>query len=198
MTRSLLIAVADDEPDILEYYQGALRRLGHVVVAAAKSGSELIEQCRAARPELIITDIRMPDMDGIEAAVRICRDSPLPVILVSGYHEADYIERAQENHVLAYLVKPIEDSDLATAIAIASSRFAEFQALRQEAADLRQALADRKIIEQAKGILMKQVGLDENEAFHRLRKLSMDQNRKLVEIAQMILTAEKAFAPPKN
>jgi response regulator NasT len=141
----------------------------------------------------------MPDMDGIDAAAQVYRNNPIPVILVSGYHDAKYLARAQENHVLAYLVKPIQDADLATAIAVATGRFAEFQALRKEAADLRQAMADRKIIEQAKGILMKQVGLDEQAAFHRLRKLSMDQNRKLVEIAQMILTAEKAFTPtPKG
>jgi response regulator NasT len=198
MTRPLQIAVADDEPNILEYYQGALTRLGHTVVAAARSGRELVERCRVARPELVITDIQMPDMDGIDAAAQLYRDNPIPAILVSAYYDAKYIARAQENHVLAYLIKPIEDSDLATAIAMAISRFTEFQALRKEAADLRQALADRKVIEQAKGIIMKQVGLDEQEAFHRLRKLSMDQNRKLVDIAQMILTAEKAFTPTPN
>jgi response regulator NasT len=196
MTHPLRIAIADDEPDILEYYQEAMGRLGHRVVAVAKSGRELVDQCRVARSELIITDIRMPDMDGIEAVARIYCDNPIPVILVSGYHDAEYIARAQESHVLAYLVKPIQDTDLATAIAIAISRFTEFQALRQEAADLRQALADRKMIEQAKGILMKRASLDEQEAFYRLRKLSMDQNRKLVDIAQMILTAEKALNPP--
>jgi response regulator NasT len=195
MMRALRIAVADDEADILEYYRGAVGRLGHTVAAAAKSGSELVEQCRNSRPDLIVTDIKMPDMDGIEAAARIYRDEPIPVILVSGYHDAEYIARAQENHVLAYLVKPIVETHLATAIAIAMSRFEEFQALRRETADLRQTLAERKIIEQAKGILMKRAGLDEEDAFRRLRKLSMDQNRKLVEIAEMILTAEKAWVP---
>jgi response regulator NasT len=193
MRRPLRIAVADDEPDILEYYQHAVVRLGHTVVAAAKTGTQLIELCRASRPELIITDIKMPDMDGIEAARQVYQDGPIPVILVSGYHDAESIARAQENHVLAYLVKPIHDTDLTTAIAIAISRFDEFQTLRQEAADQRQALADRKVIEQAKGILMRRAGLDEENAFRRLRKLSMDQNRKLVEIAHMILTAEKAL-----
>jgi response regulator NasT len=196
MSRSLRIAIAEDDPNLLAFYQEALGRLGHVVVATARTGSELIEQCRLNPPELIVTDIQMPDMDGIEAATRIGQDNPIPVILISGYHDADYIRRAQEGHVLAYLIKPVQDADLATAIAIASGRFEEFQALRREAADLRQALADRKIIEQAKGVLMKRAGLDEQGAFRRMRKLAMDQNKKLADIAQMILTAEQAFTTP--
>ena len=150
MSRSLRIAVAEDDPNLLAFYQVALGRLGHIVVATARTGNELIEQCRLSQPELILTDIQMPDMDGIEAAARIYRDNPIPVILISGYHDAEFIRRAEENHVLAYLIKPVQDADLATAIAIAYGRFEEFQALRREAADLRQALADRKVIEQAK------------------------------------------------
>lgn len=196
MTRSLRIAVAEDDPNLLAYYRDTLSRLGHVVAATARTGTELIEQCRLIQPELILTDIHMPDMDGIEAAGRIAQENPIPVILISGYYDAEYIRRAQENHVLAYLIKPVQDADLATAIAIAFGRFEEFQALRREAADLRQALADRKVIEQAKGVLMKRTGLDEQGALRRMRKLAMDQNLKLVNIAQMILTAEQAFAPP--
>jgi response regulator NasT len=196
MSRSLRIAVAEDDPNLLAFYQEALSRLGHTVVVTARTGNELIEQCGCSHPELILTDIQMPDMDGIEAAARIYRDNPIPVILVSGYHDADFIRRAQENHVLAYLIKPVQDADLATAVAIAYGRFEEFQALRREAADLRQALADRKVIEQAKGILMKRAGLDEQAAFRRMRRLAMDQNAKLVDIAQMILTAEQAFTRP--
>ena len=151
--------------------------------------------CRGHRPDLVITDIKMPDMDGIDAAAQIYRDGPIPVILVSAYHDAELIRRAEADHILAYLVKPIKQADLEPAIALAMRRFEQFQALRKEAADLRQALEDRKVIEQAKGILMKKAGLDEHEAFRRLQKLASDKNRKLVEIAQMILTAEEAFGP---
>ena len=105
------------------------------------------------------------------------------------------IERAEADHILGYLVKPIKQADLEPVIALAMRRFEQFQALRQEAADLRQALEDRKIIERAKGILMKKASLDEQEAFRRLQKLASDKNRKLVEIARMILTAEEAFQP---
>src|SRR5262249_60920406 len=99
----------------------------------------------------------------------------------------------EADHILAYLAKPIKQADLEPAIAIAMRRFDQFQALRREAADLKQALEDRKVIERAKGILMKKANLGENDAFRRLQKLASDKNRKLVEIAQMILTAEEAF-----
>jgi response regulator NasT len=193
MTRSLKIAVADDELDMRDYLQQILPLLGHQVVAVATDGRELVEQCRTVRPDLVITDIKMPDMDGIDAATQIYRNGPIPVILVSAYHDPDFISRAEADHILAYLVKPIKQADLEPAIAIAMRRFEQFQALRKEAADLKQALEDRKVIEKAKGILMKKANLDEHDAFRRLQKLASDKNRKLIEIAHMILTAEEAF-----
>jgi response regulator NasT len=193
MNRSLRIVVADDEPDMQDYFRTILPRLGHTVVAVASTGSELLDHCAASDPDLVITDIKMPDMDGIDAAVQLYRRAPIPVILVSAYHDPELIERAEANHIMAYLVKPIKQSDLQPAIAIAVRRFEQFQAMRQEAADLRQALENRKLIERAKGILMRKTGLDEATAFRRMQRLASDKNRKLIEIAQMILTAEEAF-----
>lgn len=193
MSQALRIVIADDEPDMREYFQHVLPRLGHTVIGAARDGRELVELCRTAKPDLVITDIKMPEMDGIDAAVQICQDRPIPVILVSAHQDASLIERAELDHIMAYLVKPIKQGDLAPSIAIAARRFEQFTTLRQEAADLRQALADRKVIEKAKGILMKKGGLDESEAFRRLQKLASDKNRKLVEIASVLITAEEAF-----
>lgn len=196
MTRSLRIAVADDEPDMQDYFRTILPRLGHTVVSVASTGQELVDQCRESQPELVITDIKMPDMDGIDAAAYIYRNSPVPIILVSAFHDAEFIRRAEADHILAYLIKPIKAADLEPAIAIALRRFEQFQALRKETSDLRQALEDRKIIERAKGVLMKKANLEENDAFRRLQKLASDRNRKLIEVAHMILTAEEAFQPP--
>jgi response regulator NasT len=198
MSRSLRIAVADDEPDMRDWFQTILPLLGHEVVAAASDGRELIEACRASRPDLAVTDIKMPDMDGIDAATHIYKSAPIPIILVSAYHDPELIERAEADHIMAFLVKPIKQADLEPAIAIAMRRFEQFQAMQKETADLRQALEDRKVIEKAKGVLMKKAGLDENDAFRRLQRLASDRNRKLVEVAQMILTAEEAFQPPEK
>jgi response regulator NasT len=193
--RALRVAVADDEPDMLDYFQEILPVLGHEVVAAARTGRELVEKCHEAAPDLVITDIRMPDMDGIEAATRICEPRPIPVILVSGFHDAELIARAESEQILAYLVKPIKQADLETAIGIAIRRFDQFQALVQQAADLRQALEDRKLIERAKGILIKRAGLDESQAYRRLQKTASAKNQKLVEVAKSILLADEAMMP---
>jgi AmiR/NasT family two-component response regulator len=198
MNRPLRIAIADDELDMREYLQEMLSRLGHQVVVVAETGRQLVEGCRTQRPHLVISDVKMPDMDGIDAAAQIYKDGPIPVILVSAYHDDTLLERAQEDHILAYLVKPIKGADLEPAIAIALRRFEQFQELRQQAADLQQALADRKVIERAKGILMKVSQLDEAAAFRRLQKLASDHNKKLVEVAQMIVFSEEATRPEKK
>jgi response regulator NasT len=198
MNESLRIAVADDEPDMREYFQEVLPRLGHSVVAVARNGQELVELCRTSKPDLVITDIKMPEMDGIDAAIQIYQERPTPVILVSAHQDAELIQRAETDHIMGYLVKPIKQGDLRPTIAIAAHRFEQFQELRKEAADLRQALADRKVIERAKGVLMKKASLNEADAFRRLQKLASDKNRKLVDIASIILTAEEAFGSMEN
>lgn len=196
MNQTLRIVIADDEPDMRDYFQQVLPRLGHTVVAAAQDGRDLVELCRAEQPDLIITDIKMPKMDGIEAAVQIYKDRPIPVILVSAHQDGSLVERAEMDLVMAYLVKPIKQGDLGPTIALAVRRFEQFKMLRQEATDLRQALADRKVIEKTKGLLMKKGSPDEPDAFRRLQKLASEKNRKLIEIASMILTAEEAFQAP--
>jgi len=193
MSQRLRIAVADDEGIMREYLEQTLPGLGHDVVAVARNGRELVERCRKLQPDLVITDIKMPDLDGIEAAVAIYQDRPTPVILISAYHDPELIERAEADHIMGYLVKPIKQADLKPTIAITVHRFEQFQAMHKEATDLRQALADRKMIERAKGILMKKGNLDEPEAFRRLQKLASEKNHKLVEIATIIVTADEVF-----
>lgn len=194
MSQTLRISVADDESDMRDYFQRILPLLGHEVVSVAGTGRELVAHCLEHRPDLAITDIKMPDMDGIDAAVQIYERVPIPVILVSAYHDGDLIERAEADHILAYLVKPIKQADLEPAISIAMRRFEQFQALRKEASDAKQALADRKVIERAKGVLMKRAGLDENAAFRRMQKLASEKNKKLLDIAQILITAEEAWS----
>lgn len=198
MSESLRIAVADDEADMRDWFERMLPTLGHQVVSVAENGRELVEHCRELKPDLVITDIKMPDMDGIDAAQAICAERPLPIILVSAYHDSELVQRAEADHVLAYLVKPIGKAALGPAIGLAMRRFTELAELRKEAADLRQALADRRIIEQAKGVLMKVVDIDERTAFRRLQELASDKNQKLIEAAQAVLALEKALRPPNS
>ena len=196
MTRTIRIAVADDEPRMRDYYQDILPLLGHRVICAAQTGRDLVRCCQDSRPDLVVTDIKMPDLDGIDAISEIGRGEPIPAILVSAYHDPDLIERTKGEQILAYLVKPVKQADLEVAIGLALQRFGEFQTLRKEAGELRQALTDRKVIERAKGILMKRAGLDEEGAFRRLQKLARDHNQKIVDASQIILRAEEAFQPP--
>jgi response regulator NasT len=191
--RLLRIAVADDERDVRQFFQELLPHLGHEVVVVAESGRQLIERCRSTRPDLVITDIKMPDMDGIDAAAEVNREGPVPVILVTAHQDTDLLARAEADYIMAYLSKPAKPIDLQAAINLAMLRFGHFQALRREAATLRQALEDRKTVERAKGVVMKRLRVDEPEAFRRLKKMASDHNRKLVEVAQTVLTAEEVF-----
>jgi AmiR/NasT family two-component response regulator len=192
MTSALRIVVADDEPDMRDYFRKVLPRLGHTVVAAAENSEQLIDFCRFYHPDLVITDIKMPAIDGIDAAMKIYAERPVPVILVSAYSDAKLIERAESDHIMAYIVKPIKQTDLEPAIGLAMRRFEQFEALRREAADLRQALEDRKIIERTKGILMKQLALDEAEAFRRLQYGAMNSQTTMVELASWVLATSQA------
>jgi len=191
--QALRIAVADDEPDMRDFLNEALPRLGYQVVAVAATGRQLIDLVRATAPDLVITDIRMPDMDGIEASMAVNRDKQVPVILISAHHDAETLTRVVADHIMGYLVKPVSEADLKTAIALAMIRFQHFVALTKETSDLRQALEDRKTIEKAKGIVMKRLRTDEEDAFRRVRKFASDQNLRLVEVGRRVIAAEEIF-----
>ena len=197
MRRSLRIVVADDEPEMLTYFQETLQELGCRVVATAADGQALVELCRVERPDLVITDIKMPGLDGIDAAKEITAEMAVPVILISAYHDSELLERAETDHIMAYLIKPIKSPHLEAAIGIAIRRFRQFETFKKEAGDLKQALEDRKLIERAKGVLMKETGLDEEAAFKRLQELASTRHRKMAEIAGMILTMRDALEPGK-
>lgn len=191
---SLKIVVADDEQMMRQFLTDTLTDLGHDVVGVCKTGEELIEVCKHQRPDFVITDIRMPGMDGLQAAEEIHQRFQIPSIVVTAYYDAESVHRADAAHVFGYLVKPIQPSDIAPALEIAKGRFAEFESLKCETASLRQALDDRKVIERAKGILMKQAQIDEAEAFVRLQKTARSSQNKLVEVARMIILSSEAMS----
>jgi response regulator NasT len=137
-------------------------------------------------------DIKMPDMDGIEAARILTQEDIAPVIFLTAYSQKELVDQAKEAGVVAYLVKPFRESDLAPAIEIALARFEQFRALKKEVADLKEALETRKLVERAKGILMDTQGLSEAEAFRRIQKLSMDTRKPMKEVAEAIILAYEA------
>jgi response regulator NasT len=189
----LRIVVADDESDMRDYFADVLPDLGHELLAVAKTGRELIERCRIYLPDLVITDVKMPDTDGLAAIAELNQERFTPSVVVTAFHDGETLSRAKDAQVFAYLVKPFERPQLESAIEIAWTRFTEFQSVRDEAKSLRQALEDRKLIERAKGLLMKQAKLSEEDAFRRLQKMARDRQKRLSEIAEMVIAAAEAF-----
>lgn len=193
MKTSLQVAIAEDEPELRADLEETLHELGHRVTISAADGDRLVEAFDEADVDLVITDIKMPGLDGLEAAERIRAIRPVPIIILSAFHDEAFVERALKEHVLAYLVKPIQVHSLQTSIEIAMRRFKEFQALQDQATSLQQALEDRKLIERAKGILMERAELSEGDAFRRLQLLSSQRNEKMVDVARMIVDTDSVF-----
>ena len=189
--QALRILIADDESIRLLSLRAQLTALGYQVIAEASTGEEAVALAESRQPDLAILDIKMPRMDGIEAAERITQMRPIPIILLTAYSEAQLVERAAQANISAYLMKPVSEEDLLPAITLALTRFKQFQSLHQEVADLREALEARRVIEKAKGILMRRLNLTEDEAFRRLQRQSQEANRKLAQVAEAIVVADQ-------
>src|SRR5689334_2909566 len=164
-----------------------LARAGLDVCAEARDGVEAVELAREHEPDLAIMDVKMPRLDGIEAARRILDERPIPIVMLTAYGQDELVSRAVEAGVFGYLVKPFREQDLLPAIAAARARHDELQALRDEAESLAEALAARKVIERAKGLLMEKEQLSEQDAFERLRRASQASQRPLRVIAEAVV-----------
>ena len=184
MTRVL---IAEDEAVIRLDLRKMLVAAGMHVCAEARDGAEAVELARSTAPDLALLDVKMPKIDGIEAARQILRQRPIPIVVVSAYSEKALVDRAAEAGVFGYLTKPFREDDLLPAIATARARFGELEALREEVDSLTEALAARKAVERAKGLLMAKQGLTEEEAFARLRNASAATGRPLRVIAEAIV-----------
>jgi response regulator NasT len=179
--------VAEDETIIRLDLVELLRRAGMDVVGEAHDGEQAISLARELQPDLAIMDVKMPKLDGIEAARRIINERPIPIVMLTAYGQEELVARAAEAGVFGYLVKPFRESDLLPAIHTARARHEELAALREEAESLAEALAARKAIERAKGLLMEKEGLSEAEAFARLRKASQVSGRPLKVVADAVV-----------
>ena len=181
------ILIAEDETLIRLDLRQLLESAGFDVCAEARDGEEAVELARSEEPDLAVLDVKMPRVDGIEAARRILDERPIPIVMVTAYGEQELVARAVEAGVFGYLVKPFRETDLLPAIATARARHDELRALREEADSLAEALAAREAIERAKGLLMEKEGLSESDAFARLRRASQVSGRPLKVVAEALI-----------
>jgi AmiR/NasT family two-component response regulator len=181
------ILVAEDETIIRLDLKETLERAGFEVCGEARDGEEAVELAREEKPDLAVLDVKMPRLDGIEAARRILAERPIPIVMLTAYGHDELVARAVEAGVFAYLVKPFRESDLLPAIQTAKARYAELEALREEAESLAEALATRKVVERAKGLLMEREGLSEQDAFTRLQRVSQTSGRPMKVVAEALI-----------
>ncbi|MBK9943608.1 MAG: response regulator [Kouleothrix sp.] len=187
MAQQLRLVIADDESLIRMNLKETLVGLGYLVVGEAGDGVSVVNLARELRPDLVIMDIKMPKLDGIQAAKMLTEDKIAPVLLLTAYSDRELVDRAREAGVVNYIVKPFRDAELLPAIEIAMARYAEFQEIDRKVGDLQETLETRKLVERAKGVLMDTQGLKEQEAFRKIQQLSMNTRKSMREIAQAIL-----------
>nr|WP_274703512.1 response regulator [Chloroflexus aurantiacus] len=188
---AIRILIAEDNDLVSLTLEDQLKGLGYEVVGIARTGTEAVMLASRLKPDLVIMDIRMPEMDGTEATARIRDQTGIPVVMLTAFADKETIRRAEAAGALAYLVKPVNEQELPPAITIALARHREIQNLRNENLELQEALEARKLIERAKGILMQRLGLSERDAYERLRQRARDKRTKMKDIAQAIIEAEE-------
>jgi len=184
------VVIAEDEALIRMDLREMLEEDGHEVVGEARDGAEAIAVARAVRPDLVFMDVKMPNVDGIEAARTITAESIAPVVMVTAFSQSRLVEDAAKAGAMAYVVKPFSRNDLLPAMQVAASRFAEMALLERQVDDLTERLETRRALDRAKGILMAG-GMSEPEAFRRLQRLAMDKRKSLLEVAEAVITAEE-------
>lgn len=186
------VIIADDESVIRADLREMLTNLNYLVIGEVGDGRSAVNLARELKPDVVIMDIKMPDMDGIEAARLMTEEKIAPVLLLTAYAQRDLVDRAKEAGVVGYLVKPFREQEIVPAIEIALARFGEFRELEKEVGDLNETLETRKVVDRAKGILMDSQGLTEQEAFRKIQKMSMNTRKPMKEIAQAIVLAQDA------
>jgi len=188
---SIRIVLADDESIIRLDLKEMLMSLGYVVVGEAGDGRSAVNLARELRPDLVMMDIKMPELDGIDAARILTEENIAPVLLLTAYSQHELVERAKEAGVVGYIVKPFRESDLAPAIEVALARYREYQSLSANLSDVQETLETRKAVDRAKGLLMDTQGLKEAEAFRKIQRLSMNTRKTMREVAEAILLAHE-------
>ena len=186
------ILIAEDEVISRMDLREMLENLGYAVVGEAGDGAAAVNLARSLKPDLVLMDIKMPDMDGIAAAQTLGAERVAPVLLLTAYSDREFIDRAVDAGVMGYLVKPFAEAQLKPAIDVALERWREVRQLQQDLAQTQETLETRKLVERAKGVLMDSQGLKEADAFRRIQRLSMNSRKSMREVAEAILLAHEA------
>ncbi|MCK9869957.1 response regulator [Nocardiopsis dassonvillei] len=181
------MVIAEDEALIRLDLKEMLEEDGYAVVGEVGDGETVIRLAQELKPDLVITDIKMPVLDGLSAAERIAAERIAPVVILTAFSQRELVERAREAGAMAYLVKPFNKADLVPAIEMATSRYAELSALESEVSSLQERLETRKLVEQAKGLLQSRHGMSEPEAFRWIQKNSMDRRLTMRRVAETVV-----------
>ena len=187
--KPLKILIADDEALLRLDLREMLEEAGHLVAGEAENGKTAVELTKQERPDLVIMDVKMPEMDGLEAARLISEAKLAPVLLLTAYSQREIVQQATDSGVFAYLVKPIREEELFPAIEIAINRFEAFRRLKAALDKAKDDLETRKILDRAKGILMDQYKFTEKDAFQAMQKLSMDRRLSLKAVAKAVIAS---------
>jgi AmiR/NasT family two-component response regulator len=192
MEEWMRVLLADDEAVIRMGMRAMLEDAGHLIVGAATNGKTAVELARTVNPDIVILDIKMPVMDGLEAARQIMTERPMPIVMLTAYSQRDLIEQAKAASVFAYLVKPVKEELLAPTLDLARKRFSEWKKLRQEVQDLQKSLEAREVIERAKRQLMEREHLTEHQAFLKIHRQSRSRRVPMQKVAEEILKKKKS------
>ena len=184
---SMKIVVVEDDPVVRQFLKDTVEQLGHKVAGEASTGADMVRTVLAVEPDVVLFDIHLPGMSGLDALRQIYQERVVAAVAITADRDAELVKRALEEHVLAYLVKPVEAHQIGPVLLVAQARFGEWRGLEEENANLRQTLQNRKVIERAKGVLMKRHRWSEAEAFRRLQRAAMNRRTTMVDLAQNVL-----------
>lgn len=181
------VLIVDDESLIRMDLRDIIESCGHEVVAEGTNGVEAIKLCKKYKPDIVLMDVKMPELDGIEAARQIGFHHEAPVVLLTSYSQQDLIDKARDSGVYGYLIKPVREEQLVPTLEMALGRYKSDAQLREKMAELEQSLEDRKIIQKGTGILMELYSISEVEAYNRIRTLSMNKQISIIETCNLII-----------
>ena len=188
---NLKVVLVEDDPAVRLFLRESLEKLGYQVIGEAANGTDMVRSVLELEPDVVVFDIHLPHQDGLAALRQIYTERIVAAVAITADRDQEMVRRALEEHVLAYLVKPVDAHQLGPALQIAWARFQELRGLTTENASLRQTLQNRKIIERAKGVLMTRHRWSEAEAFRRIQRGAMNRRTPMVDLAQAILAGEK-------